>query len=86
MATGSRDGEASLLEGRDITLNGFLDILSSFLPAFPLANASRQAGALCDPIAVLAGANHDLARFAFPSRLRANRHSTVLVEREFLRQ
>lgn len=49
----------------DVFLDGFLDVLYRLIPARPLADASRQARAFRDPIAVLSGINDYLPHAFF---------------------
>jgi len=48
-------GQTILPKCQDITLNGFTDVLHGIFFGFSLANASWQAGAFRDPVAIFTG-------------------------------
>jgi hypothetical protein len=50
MLSGNR--QTVLLQGLDITPNGFLDVLDGIFLSFALADTSREAGTFSNPIAI----------------------------------
>jgi hypothetical protein len=55
------DWQAVLFQGCNIALDSFLDILDCFFARLPLADTTREAWALDDPITVLTWVDNNLS-------------------------
>ena len=74
-----RDRKPILLESGDVLPDRIAGVLDCFLSGTALANATREAGALGDPLAILSSANDDLTHEP-DSRISAKRCQKIYAE------